>query len=225
MWVARYSEPKYPEVSYPNGNTSYAMWQYSDQGKIDGISGNVDLNVAYFEREHTPPKNASLRPPEVDTPVDFKQTFQTANKSLTAKNEVNLRKIPSMEGEIVGKLQKGTFLECTGISNMGWARLIYQGKEVYAVYSYLSEKVIEEVVDPAMGHSFETVSEEVTAKEQTNLRSSPTTDGENIVATLSRGEYVLRTGIGDRGWDRLEYQGQTVFAVHSYLEKKEETAQ
>jgi len=139
VWVARYSEPKYPEVSYPDGNTSYAMWQYSDQGKVDGISGNVDLNVAYFEREYSPPKNASLRPPEVDAPVDFKQTFSPASLKLTAKEIVNLRKIPSVDGELAGVLNKGEFLDCTGISDMGWARLIYEGKEVYAVYSYLTE--------------------------------------------------------------------------------------
>ncbi len=221
VWVARYSQEKYPEALYPEGNDSYAMWQYSDQGKIDGISGNVDLNVAYFEREYTPPKNTSLRPTEVDTPVDFKQTFEKVNIRLTAKDEVNLRKTPSTEGEKVGLLKKGEFLECTGISDMGWARLIYQGKEVYAVYSYLSEKVVEEAPDPAPGHSFQTVSEEVTAKEEVNLRSSPTTGEENVVGTLLNGEYILRTGIGDKGWDRLEYQGKTVFAVSSMLLKKE----
>lgn len=225
VWVARYSDPGYPAASHPDGNTAYAMWQYSDEGTVSGISGNVDLNVAYFERSYSPPKDESRRPPEEETPADFKQTFRTVSQKLTAKNYVNLRKIPSTDGEIVGALQKGEFLECNGISDMGWARLLYQGQTVYAVYSYLSESVIEEVVDPAAGHTFEQVSQEVTAKEEVNLRSAPSTDSSEVVATILNGEYVLRTGIGDKGWDRLEYKGQTVYAVHSLLTEKETTAE
>lgn len=41
VWYAHYTdEPDY------EGN--YVMWQYSNKGKIKGISGNVDLNIAYF---------------------------------------------------------------------------------------------------------------------------------------------------------------------------------
>ncbi len=216
VWVARYSDPKYPEVSYPDGKRDYAMWQYSDGGKIDGISGNVDLNVAYFEREYTPPKNAALRPSEEDTPIDFKQTFQKVNISLTAKDEVNLRKIPSMEGEIVSTLRKGEFLECTGIGDMGWARLIYQGKEVYAVYSYLTETAPED--DPAedFKQTFSPASLKLTAKEIVNLRKIPSVDGE-LVGVLNKGEFLDCTGISDMGWARLIYEGKEVYAVYSYL--------
>lgn len=39
-WVARYgSKPTYVK--------KYGMWQSSDSGKVDGISGNVDTNEAY----------------------------------------------------------------------------------------------------------------------------------------------------------------------------------
>lgn len=39
-WVARYgTEPK--KVS------NYGMWQYSESGKVNGISGNVDLDYSY----------------------------------------------------------------------------------------------------------------------------------------------------------------------------------
>lgn len=40
-WYAHYTTSS-------NYAGNYAMWQYSDKGKINGISGNVDLNVAYF---------------------------------------------------------------------------------------------------------------------------------------------------------------------------------
>lgn len=41
-WVARYGvKPKYVK--------QYAMWQYSSKGRIDGIVGNVDLDISYCD--------------------------------------------------------------------------------------------------------------------------------------------------------------------------------
>ncbi len=67
--------------------------------------------------------------------------------------------------------------------------------------------------------SFTEVNESVTAKDVTNLRTSPsTTDGGNVVGKLKNGEVLTRTGKNeDTGWSRLEYNGQTVYAVSSYL--------
>ena len=39
LWLAQWNADK---LSYSCG-----IWQYSDSGKIDGISGNVDLNISY----------------------------------------------------------------------------------------------------------------------------------------------------------------------------------
>ena len=41
IWLAQYaSEPTY--------GGKYDMWQYKDTGKVDGIKGNVDLNMSYL---------------------------------------------------------------------------------------------------------------------------------------------------------------------------------
>lgn len=41
-WVARYgNEPKYV--------TTYGVWQYSSSGSINGILGNVDMNICYID--------------------------------------------------------------------------------------------------------------------------------------------------------------------------------
>ena len=42
IWLAQYaSAPTYTA-------TRYDMWQYSSQGKVSGISGNVDMNISYL---------------------------------------------------------------------------------------------------------------------------------------------------------------------------------
>lgn len=40
-WVAKYSTNK-PEI-----NGEYDMWQYTSKGKLEGISGSVDMNICY----------------------------------------------------------------------------------------------------------------------------------------------------------------------------------
>lgn len=65
---------------------------------------------------------------------------------------------------------------------------------------------------------FTDVSENVTAKDSTNLRNVPSQGADStIVYTLKNGESVARTGVSDSGWSRLNYNGQTVYAVSSYL--------
>lgn len=59
----------------------------------------------------------------------------------------------------------------------------------------------------------------VTPKDVINLRSAPSTgQADNIVTQATNGEVLTRTGINsDTGWSRLEYNGQTLYAVSRYL--------
>ena len=59
--------------------------------------------------------------------------------------------------------------------------------------------------------------ERVTAKIQTNLRTWPGTDIGEVIYTLENGEEAIRTGMSDKGWSRVEWQGQVLYAVTSYL--------
>ena len=45
--------------------------------------------------------------------------------------------------------------------------------------------------------------------------------GATVVATIKNGETVTRTGINEEfGWSRVEYNGQTLYCVTSYLSVK-----
>ncbi len=66
--------------------------------------------------------------------------------------------------------------------------------------------------------NFTDVSEQVTAKDSTNLRDIPSQGSDSkVVYTLQNGETVTRTGVSDSGWSRVSYNGQTLYAVSSYL--------
>ena len=62
-----------------------------------------------------------------------------------------------------------------------------------------------------------------TAKEETNLRTAPKTEGSSVVYTLTRGEFAERIGYNSQsGWTKLLYNGQTVYAITSYLITEED---
>ncbi len=71
----------------------------------------------------------------------------------------------------------------------------------------------------ALNMSFSAVEDSVTPKEVVNLRSAPTTlDSANIVTQVKNGEVLSRTGLNEEtGWSKLEYQGQTLYAVTGNL--------
>lgn len=82
VWVAQYSE----NLTAYNGH--YGIWQYSSQGNVSGIGGNVDMNYCYRDYSQIIPANPNPNfiPPETTatvTPVSTETTTTTtAPKTL-----------------------------------------------------------------------------------------------------------------------------------------------
>ena len=58
----------------------------------------------------------------------------------------------------------------------------------------------------------------MTAKEVTNLRNRPSVEPPSeVIVQLHNGEVITRTGVSDVGWSRVEYNGQTLYCISSYL--------
>ena len=73
---------------------------------------------------------------------------------------------------------------------------------------------------------FTPCNENVTAKERVNLRSKPSfTDEDSLVLeVLEAGQIAVRTGINtDVGWSRVEYNGQVLYCISSYIYVVEQT--
>lgn len=157
--------------------------------------------------------------------------FAPVDEQVTAKVAVNLRKLPSVELEeayVIAKLKNGQTAHRIGISENGWSKLEYNGITCYAVSSYLTvtETSTQQTAVDADGikTEFEDVYEKVTAKNLVNLRTLPSTEHPDVkvVAQLTNGEVVIRTGINhDLGWSRVEYNGMTLYCVSSYLTEAE----
>jgi len=157
----------------------------------------------------------------------IKTVFTPVNQEVTAKDVVNLRKLPSVEHEdatVVAQLKNGDVATCVGVSDNGWSKLEYKGETCYAVTSYLTPvgdgELPTQPEDDGIQTQFEEMNDLVTAKVEVNLRSLPSVEDPDcvVVASLKNGEVVTRTGINrDVGWSRVEYNGQTLYCVSSYL--------
>lgn len=110
VWVAQY----YKECQYKG---KYDIWQYTSEGKINGISGNVDLNYLVNDnliKETTKEEETILM-----------------QVTVTHRNGLNLRKEPNTSSTILGVFSKGTILNISevkgnwGKAGSGWVCLDY----------------------------------------------------------------------------------------------------
>ncbi|HAE44992.1 MAG TPA: hypothetical protein DCG37_05280 [Lachnospiraceae bacterium] len=159
-------------------------------------------------------------------------TFKDVDDVVTAKETTNLRNVPSQgeESFIVYILQNGETLKRTGISDEGWSRLEYEGQVVYAMSNLLTTDLTKKDDSKGTGAGdaevkiqtvFTDVNEQVTPKIEVNLRKLPSVTNPNatVVANVKNGEVFTRTGVNEElGWSRVEYNGQTLYCISSYVE-------
>lgn len=232
IWVSQYPSEPYPQTEKSSYGGVHAMWQYTNRGTVAGISQPVDVNIAYFGYEGTADAQNEETPEEASADVEALMSFTAADEDVTAKDSTNLRNIPSQgeDSKVVYTLQNGETVKRTGVSDSGWSRLTYNGQTVYAVSSYLTTDL--DYQTPKEGSQegagsgdglktkFSERNEQVTAKIEVNLRALPSVTNPDavVVAVLHNGEYATRTGINeDYGWSRVEYNGQTLYCISSYL--------
>jgi len=225
IWVAQYSGVAYPQKDTPDYQGKTAAWQYTNKGRVDGVSGNVDMVVCYFTKKQVAAKNPSAVPPTAKAPLTDEEKLYTAvNEQVTAKELTNLRTAATTKSDIVVALKNGEVATRIGVGKNGWSKLQYNGQTVYAITSYLTTDLeIKQTIqtpgqqkDIVAGHEFSPKSDKVTAKEYVNLRVLPTTDSESV-GQLKSGEFIERTAVSNRGWSRLIYNGQVVYAKTSLL--------
>lgn len=227
IWVPEYVDTS-TDVSTYSG--THAMWQYTNRGNISGITTSVDINISYFGYNSTADsKNDTPIETETANPEALMK-FSSTNETVTAKEATNLRNIPSQDSDssILATLNNGDTATRTGVSDSGWSRISYNGNTYYAVSSYLTTDLFytpSTTVEGAgsgdgLHTQFTDCNDTVTSKIEVNLRSIPsvTNPDATIVAVLKNGDTATRTGINtDFGWSRVEYNGQTLYCISSYL--------
>ena len=154
--------------------------------------------------------------------------FTEVSEQVTARDETNMRNIPSQgdDSVVLFTLKNGEIAQRIAVSTSGWSKILYEGNIYYAVSSYLTtdlgytppdEKTLEQ--EDGIQTQFTAVNDVVTAKKVVNLRKLPSVEHEDavVLAQLQAGDTAKRVGISENGWSKLEYQGMTCYAVTSYL--------
>jgi len=225
VWVAHYPENPDPRRERTDYSGIHQMWQYTQEGSVPGVRGPVDMDVAYFTYEGIAMPKDPVAPETVGPDVEAMMEFEPLWEHVTAKEQTNLRDIPSQDdsARILHALKNGEVAMRTGISDSGWSRLVYEGITCYAVSSYLTTdlEAPAHTDDDGIQTVFREADDRVTAKDAVNLRTIPSvTDPESrVVVKLEHGQVVRRTGINeDVGWSRVEWNGQILYCVTSYLQ-------
>ena len=122
IWLANWG------VSAPSYNC--AIWQYSENGSVPGISGSVDMNWIY--KDYTSTKPATTKP--VTKPSNVKKTDYSVK--VTAQAGLNVRKGAGTNYNIITALKCGTVVSVSKVSGNwgyvgkygGWICLDYTAK-------------------------------------------------------------------------------------------------
>ena len=138
-WVA------YPSSKKPSGD--YDLWQDSWKGKVDGISGDVDLDkwlkeplIAVREPEPEPPKEKPVVKFTEKPERNIKRYFGDFKVSSVVKT-LNIRTGPGTNYRIMTKMPSGTVVKCEGDFTGEWLLITYETDVAiyrgYAMRAYL----------------------------------------------------------------------------------------
>lgn len=216
-----------------DGETGVALihqYTVSESGKFGQDVAETDIRLQEERRaaeEAARLEAEAAAKAEEEAKKDLGMVFSPVQETVTAKDATNLRDIPSQgeDSTVMLTLQNGQTATRIGVSDKGWSKLEYNGETYYAISNYLTTDLTvkpQEAVpeDDGIKTVFTACNEQVTPKIEVNLRTLPsvTNPDATVVVTLKAGEVVTRTGINtDVGWSRVEYNGQTLYCVSSYV--------
>ena len=128
---------------------AYDFWQYSDAGKISGISGSVDCNFWYT---NTKISGSTTTGGSTGTVPDSNPTPETASTALTAPHvtnaAVNYRMAAGTSGTKAGTLAKGTVINLVygyhkTVNGEKWYKFNYNGHAYYIHEDYVDREVLQ----------------------------------------------------------------------------------
>ena len=98
-------------------------WQYTSSGRVDGISGNVDLNVAYYDIQPTPLVKSYYQTPEftlIDSlnKININSSYNNRKSIAIANGIANYTGTAEQNILLLKKLNEGTLLQSASLFNM-----------------------------------------------------------------------------------------------------------
>ena len=123
IWLAQYND-----VATYKGK--YYMWQYTSDGTVPGITGRVDMNVAYFSVTNDITKKSEVTGTDGSSSLE-EVSFYDADQEITINKNKELRATPYTNApNRVGTIEAGTNVLLKGISDQ-FIKIEYDGNILY----------------------------------------------------------------------------------------------
>lgn len=175
------------------------------QEKLDGWYKIVyNEHTGYVSDEYvdfTAAPEAEAAPDETEEEPALPEE-QSATATVNG-NSVNFRAEPSIDAEVIAKLDKGTEIELLSTED-GWCQVVYDGKTGYISADYVAVDGV--AVQNARG---------IVTGSGVNVRKGPSTNTD-VVTKLSAGKIVDLLELKD-GWYRIRTDGVEGFVSGDYI--------
>ena len=187
--------------------TSYNEAVKSDEKLANMVGGT--LRNAMAKWRETIVSNTETQTTETESQTQETQTTETKKQEETQKTEetqtiCNVRKSPSTDGELLGKVDIGVELKKHGTEG-DWTKVKFQGETGYVKSEFVKE------VSSKSGSGKGTVK----TKDICNVRKTASTDGE-LLGKVDAGVKLKK--LGTKGeWTKVKFQGKTGYIKSDLL--------
>lgn len=145
----------------------------------------------------------------LETTAAFYLTYYVVN----CRESITLRTSPSTSAGEICQIPLGAPVSYVEAAESGFYKIIYNGKTGYGLASYLSQD------KPDASVSANTILTVVNCQESITLRPSPSTSSGEI-CQIPLGATVTYVESASNGFYKVTYNGQTGYALASYLEER-----
>lgn len=228
IWHARYPA-KYADngkvykagEAVPELDCAYQIWQYSSTGRVDGIDGEVDLNVAFFSYVGSGVENTTLKINVPNSPfvtnigvaIDdfYKGVTATNSAGIDATNTVTYF-IYNEAGQLMDENSlynvAGTYevayyiKDFTGIPYKHSVELIVRGNpSITLKYMNLAWFNTTDMVNVSADNVLEAFKENLPKIIADNIVAATDYDGDDLTAKVVIGEYILEQAVTKNGYE------------------------
>lgn len=214
FWVARFgpNNGQVPSDEYnpKNGRERVVAWQYTSTGHVDGIDGNVDMDLWYDELPNTsaPSIPSTEQNGASSTPVET----STAMEVVILASELNVRQGPGTNYGIATTVKKGEAFHIVEVSGH-WGRLQSGAGWISISPEYAKQIGVEQAPQaPVQTASEKQVSIKVAAL---NIRKGPGTNY-GVVGTVKKNE-AFHIVEENNGWGRLQSGAGWICITSDYV--------
>ena len=177
-----------------------------DTNKTSDVSGNITINASGKSSDN----NNEKKKEEKNEEKKSEPTFKSANDTMYATGDINVRKSYSADSDKIGSLKAGDKITRTGVGDNGWSKVSYNGGTGYIKTSLLTDKEPKKSddkalkslsidgleIDPAFDPEITDYSVTFADKDKLDIKAEPNSDKAKVEITgnedLKDGDNVIK---------------------------------